>query len=56
MEVVNIMWGWCGTHDGGYEYYVGQGWVLFIEVVSMMWGRCGSHGGGEYYVGQVWDP
>ena len=55
MEVVSIMWGRCGTH-GGYEYYVGQGWVLFIEVVSMMWGRCGSHGGGEYYVGEVWDP
>ena len=27
MEVVNIMWGRCGTHGGG-EYDVGQGWVL----------------------------
>ena len=27
MEVVNIMWGRCGT-QGGYKYYVGQVWVL----------------------------
>ena len=28
MEVVNIMWGRCGTHEGG-EYDVGQVWVAW---------------------------
>ena len=27
MEVVSMMWGWGGTHEGG-EYDVGLVWVL----------------------------
>ena len=28
MEVVNMMWGWGGSHGGG-EYDVGQVWVAW---------------------------
>ena len=42
MEVVSVMWGRCGTHEGG-ECDVGGAGVGPMEVVNIMWGWCGCY-------------